>query len=527
MTGLGAGELARQIQSRELSVTEVVTAHCERIDQVNPGLNGLVVDLREQALAQARAADAALQHAGAAAGGQAAASAMPGLAPLYGVPITIKECHHVAGTCSTAGCEGLAGHRAEADSLMVARLRRAGAIILGKSNVPQLMLYLETDNPVYGRTNNPWNPERSPGGSSGGEAALIASGCSPLGLGSDIGGSIRVPSHFAGICGLKPTSGRLSVQGSADQLLFPGMEAILDQPGPMARHVADLALAMQVLAAPGQADPTVPPVPWHDPAAVAIKGLRVGLYTDDGFLSASPALRRAVTEAGRALEEMGAAVVPFTPPDMAEVAALYSAILSADGATWARTLLKGGRVDKRIASLLNLAKLPRGLWQAVAAGADRVGQRHLAITLRAMGARPTAGYWALVAAKNRYRDRFLGAMEALGLDAILCPPFATPALTHGASEFLNPVATYAQLYNLLGVPAGVVPATRVRPGEESDRAPSRSLPEQVAARVEQGSAGLPVGVQVAARHWREDVVLAVMGALEAHFRAQPDYPSLV
>ncbi|HLN63826.1 MAG TPA: amidase [Symbiobacteriaceae bacterium] len=516
LIGRGARELADLIRHREVSSAEVVEAHIGRIQEVNPRLNALVVPLFDQARSEAKLADEALAR-------------QEAVGPLHGVPITIKECHHVAGTCSCAGVDGLKGHRAAADSLMVARLRQAGAVVLGKSNVPQLMMFLEADNPVYGRTNNPWNPDRSPGGSSGGEAALIASGASPLGLGSDIGGSIRVPSHFSGICGLKPTSGRLSIEGSADQVIMPGQEAILDQPGPMARRVEDLALAMSVLAAPGQEllDPTIAPVPWRDPAEVSLQGLRIGLVAFDGFLPASPAIRRAVAEAGAALEALGARVEPFTPPAVGEAVHLYTAIMSADGGAWAREVLRGSRVDRRIGSLVRLARLPSRFWRLLAGPVAGVGQAHLGALLRAMGARPAKGYWDLVLAKNQYRTQFLAAMDAQRLDALICPPFLTPALTHGASEFLNPVAAYAQLYNLLGLPAGVAAATRVRPGEESDRAPSRSLPEQVAARVEQGSAGLPVGVQVAGRPWREDVVLAVMGALEGHFRAQPDYPTLV
>lgn len=501
-TAWSATEIARRIRAGELSAVEAVEAHIQRIEAVNPALNAVVVPLFDQARKEAAAADAARAR------GEA-------LGPLHGVPITIKECHHVAGTCSTAGLEGQRSHRAEADAPTVRRLRDAGAIVLGKTNVPQLMLYMETDNPVYGRTNHPENPDRSPGGSSGGEGAIIAAGGSPLGLGSDIGGSIRVPAHFCGIAGLKPTSGRLTTMGSHDQLLFPGMEAILDQPGPLARHVADLALAMSVLAAPGQEaiDPAVPPVPWRDPAEVSVRGLRVGFYTDDRFFTPSPALRRAVREAADALQAQGAAVGEFTPPDVAEAARLYTGILSAGGADWAHPLLVGGRRDRRINGLLQLAKLPAPLRATAAAALSASGQRYLAGAVRAVSGGETAGYWQLVADRNRYRDRFLKAMEPF--DVILCPPLMLPAFTHGASEYLNPIGTYAQLYNLLGLPAGVVPVTRVRPGEESDRPASRDLVVKVARQVETGSAGLPVGVQVVARYWREDLVLAAMAAIQA------------
>lgn len=512
VTWLGAAELARRIAARELSVVETVDAHIRRIEAVNPALNAVVLPLFDQARAEARAADEALAR------GEA-------VGPLHGVPITIKECHHVAGTCSTAGLESQRGHRAERDALMVERLRQAGAIVLGKTNVPQFMLYLEADNPVYGRTQNPWNHDRTPGGSSGGEGAILAAGGSALGLGSDIGGSIRVPAHFSGIAGLKPTSGRLSIQGSHDQLILPGMEAIADQPGPMARNVADLVLAMRVLAAPGQElrDPTIAPVAWREPEHVSLKGLRVGFYTGlDGHFAPSPAIRRAVEEAARALAERGAHVEPFTVPDVEEVVALYGAIMGAGGGGWAVDLLQSTRADKRIASLIRLARLPGWLTRAVAPLLDAAGQPDLANLLRHVRQRSAAGYMELVVRRNRYRERFLATMGSL--DVIICPPYVTPALPHGESEYLNAISTYVQLYNVLGLPAGVLPATRVRPGEESDRPASGSLAVKALLKAERSSAGLPVGVQVAGRHWREDQVLAVMQALETHFRSQSDYP---
>ena len=177
ITSLDANELADRIANRQLSSREVVDAHITRIEEVNPRLNAIVVRLFEQARADADAADESIRL-GAAVG------------PLHGVPITVKEMYHVAGTPTTAGVTHLATSNASQDAVLVARLRRAGAIILGKTNVAQLGLMLESDNPLYGRTNNPWNLERSPSGSSGGEAAIIAAGGSPLGFGSDTAGSI-------------------------------------------------------------------------------------------------------------------------------------------------------------------------------------------------------------------------------------------------------------------------------------------------------------------------------------------------
>ena len=286
-TILSATELAAGIAKYEFTATQVVEAYIKRIEQVNPPLNAIVVPLFEQARQEAHDADQKLAQ------GQ-------NVGPLHGVPITIKESFHVKGTPSTLGVTTLAFHRATQDSILVERLRGAGAIVLGKTNVPQLLLYNETDNPLYGRTNNPWNLERSCGGSSGGEAAIVAAGGSALGLGSDIGGSLRTPALACGINSLKPTSGRLSGSGTADINIWPGLEGIINQYGPMARSVADLKLAMSILAAPGQeaVDPAIAPVAWRDPEVVKLQGLRIGFYTDDGFFSGSPGFETSRTRSG-------------------------------------------------------------------------------------------------------------------------------------------------------------------------------------------------------------------------------------
>ncbi len=254
--------------------------------------------------------------------------------------------------------------------------------------------------------------------------------------------------------------------------------------------------------------------------------MRIGMYTDDGYFPASPALRRAVREAADALLDRGAVVDEFSPPSVPEAQVLYYALLTADGGAWARRLLGSGKRDRRVRGLLQLASLPNAFRPALAAIAKLAGQQHLAELLPSTGRQSAGRYWALVDRRVHYRARFTAALDAGHFDAIICPPNALPAFTHGSSYDLGAASVnYTTLYNLLGMPAGVVAATRVRPGEESDRKPSRDFAERAARGVESGSAGLPVGVQVVARHWREDVALAVMGVLEEHFRGGPDYPA--
>jgi fatty acid amide hydrolase len=441
--------------------------------------------------------------------------------------VTVKESFEVEGTAATLGVEGRSARTADADGFLVSRLRGAGAIILGKTNVSQMLLGNESENPLYGRTNNPWNPERAPGGSSGGEGAIIAAGGSPLGFGSDIGGSVRLPAHACGIHALKPTAGRLTMRGHAE--LYPGQEAVLAQPGPLARTVADLALAFDVLSAEGQdaVDPAVPHVARRDPSEVSLEKLRVAVFTDNGFMSAAPALRRATLEAAEALRRRGASVEEWTPPGVREAMRIYFGLLLADGMASTRRALEGSARDRNVGAALLIGRFPRALISAVWPRLlPLAGQRRLGEMMRSMGRLSADGYWRLVRERALYRERFAEALGAGRFDAVVCPPDALPALTHGSGWYLADALSYAALYNLTGMPAGVVAATRVRRGEESDRPGGRDFVERSARKVEAGSEGLPVGVQVAARHWREDVVLAVMAALEAHFRARGDYPRL-
>lgn len=511
---LTATELAQKIKAGELSASEVADAYIRRIEEVNPRLNAVVIPLFEQARKEAQVADAARKRGDA-------------LGPLHGVPITIKEQFLLKGTATTFGLPNQKNHRAAEDGPLVKRLREAGAIILGKTNTSQLLFYIESDNPVYGRTNNPWNLDRTPGGSSGGEAAIIAASGSPLGLGGDLGGSIREPAHFCGIQGLKPTSWRLTNFDTRPGIFPAGQEGIVAQPGPMARSAVDLALAMRVLSAPGleNIDPFVPPVPWRDPAQVGVRGLHIAMYTDDGYFKAAPAIRRVVEEAANALRAMGARVEAWTPPDVPEAMRLFFSILGGDGGRALRRALGPDKPAPQIRGSLKGLGMPRPMRKVVARMMRASGRVRLSRILQEAGACSAEECWKLIEERYVYRLRFLEVLDSGHFDAIICPPTSLPAVLHGSTENLPDFDSYARLYNVLGMPAGVVAASRVRADEESDRASSKDPVEQAASQVENGSVGLPVGVQVAARHWREDIVLAVMNALESHFRKQADYPA--
>jgi fatty acid amide hydrolase len=512
ITALSATELAQRIASGSLSSREAVEAHIRRIEAVNARLNAVVVPLFEQARAGADAADAARARG-------------ESLGALHGVPVTIKESFDVKGSPTTMGLSARVEQRAQEDGPTVARLRAAGAIILGKTNVPQMVMYNEADNPVYGRTNNPWNLERAPGGSSGGCAAIVAAHGSPLSLGSDIGGSVRLPANACGIHSFKPTSGRLTMMGHAT--IFAGMEAVLAQPGPLARSVADLSLALKILAAPGQEafDASIAPVPLREPPRELPRGLRVAMFTDNGFFQPAPAARRAVREAAEALRARGVTVNEWQPPNVAAAWRIYLGLVFGDGMSGVKQSLKGSKLDWRMRGIVLSAALPKIFYKLGAWQWALMGQKRIASDARSLGRLSTKAYWRLVDERTRYRAAFIAALDAGSYDAIICPADGLPALRHGASFLLTNAMSYAALFNLLGLPAGVVAATRVRVDEESDREKSFDIVERAARKVEHESAGLPVGVQVAARHWREDVALSIMFALEERFKAQPDYPS--
>jgi fatty acid amide hydrolase len=509
---LGAAEIASRIAAGSVSAAEITAAHVDRIEAVNGRLNAVVVKCYDRARREAAEIDRRR------AGGEP-------LGPLAGVPVTIKECFEVVGMPATLGLKRFRHELSQTDSPLVQRLTAAGAIVLGKTNVPQLMVLHETDNPLYGRTNNPWNLERSPGGSSGGEAAIVAAGGSVVGLASDLGGSIRQPAHSVGICGLLPTQGRIEMTGRRGN--FYGLESISLQPGPLARTVDDVEIAWRVLADPALAshDPRIAPVGTGDSSTIDTSSLRIGIVTDDGFFPAAPAARRAVEEAGRCLAAAGAQVQPFQLPDVHEAIRLYFHLITADGAANLTRTLGSDRPDWRIRRLLRLGRMRRPARRVVVSLLRAAGHRRLAELIAASGATSTDVYWQRTSERSEYIRRFARAIDAAGIDVVVLPPHALPALRHGSAIDLNPAASYTFLPNLLGVPAGVVPITRVRAGEETDRPVTRDLTDRAARHVELGSAGLPIGVQVFARHWREDVVLAVMRVLERHFRGQDDYPA--
>jgi fatty acid amide hydrolase len=480
---VSAVEIAAAVAAGELTAAAALAAHVARHRAMHTRLNALV---------QPRHEAAAVEVAGVA-----------GL-PLGGVPVSVKECFPVRGLRTTLGIPGRDAPD-DHDAEIVARLRAAGALIVGKANVPQAMWLHETDNPVWGRTCHPTAPDRGPGGSSGGDAALVAAGVVPLAVGTDLAGSIRQPAHACGIAGLLPRSTVLGEVGAFDTV--PHLTAVRPRSGFLARSVADLALAAESLVSPGtgMASVTWPP--------------RIAWWDDAGMIAPSPAIRRGVREAVAHLAAAGCDVRPVDGGLAREAATLLLAILSADGGADVRRLLGGSRPMPAVGRLLRLAGLPRGLRPGIAAACRLLGRRIEADALLATGPRDAADLQRLLAARANLAVRVAALAERY--DALVCPVSAVPALLHGTAATLLPAAAPCMLANLLDLAAGAVPVTTVGADEEAGRPPSWDPVDRAAAQTDRGSRGLPVGVQVIALTGGEATVLAVMRTIEAAAGPQP------
>lgn len=497
----GAAALARAIRDGETTARASVEACIERIEECDGLVNAVVHRRFVQAREEAAEADAKR------------ARGRP-LRPLHGVPVTIEDEFDVAGLPTTVGLVSRRERVAPADGPLVHRLREAGAIILGKTNVMQLLLVPECDNPVFGRTNNPWDVSRTSGGSSGGEAAAVAYGGSSLGLGGDLGGSVRLPAAFCGVAALKPTGHRLSMLDTPSEP-FSKQEALDFQPGPIARNVEDLALAMEVLAAPGQQafDPWLPPVPWSGPAGET-EHLRVGWYEDNGLFPPSPAIRRAVREASEILAREGAEVVQIAAPDAQRTNDLFLQLAGADRLRSARAAVRGEKVHPLLKPVFLAASLPGGLKRLLGVGMRASGRVRMARLLATPIPATPAAYFERLQDRARFLLEVMADWDAAGIDVVICPAYGLPAPHHGTMGDLFDALTYTSVANLLSLPAGAVPVTAVGAGEESDRPDSRDPADRVARSIERGSAGMPIAVQVIGRPWREDLVLATMAEIE-------------
>jgi Asp-tRNA(Asn)/Glu-tRNA(Gln) amidotransferase A subunit family amidase len=455
LTQLSAAEMAAEIRRKQISPVELMQAHAARIERLNPKINAIISFDAANALKQAQAAETAVMRG-------------TELGPLHGVPVTIKSSIDVAGLRCAAGSKLRADYIAAQDAPLVARLRAAGAIVLGNTNTPEMLMAYVTENVLHGRTNNPWDLARTPGGSSGGESAAIAACCSAAGVGSDGGGSIRVPAHFCGICGLKPTPGRIPSTGHYPPSLGPF--AWLGVVGPMARTVRDLELMLEVMAGPDDGDACAAPVAYRRMSEAEIRSTRIGYFEDDGML-VTPETRAAVRAAAEALVQQGFEVAPFRPEGLEKIHKLWWTFFGS-----VAHMLFGPLVTGRESELSPVLQ-------------DYFEYAGMEIPLTAQS------LLNALLERDICRVQLLSQMETFPV--LLCPVSDGPAFRHGEQGWMktggrasfHDTMRFSQWFNLTGNPAVVVPASR--------------SPE-----------GLPIGVQIVGRPFAEELVLAIAERIE-------------
>jgi amidase len=373
--------------------------------------------------------------------------------------MTIKDSLDTAGIITTWGTPGRKDHIPVEDASVVKRMKNAGAILLGKTNTPEFTLSYETDNPIYGRTNNPYNIERTPGGSSGGEAAIIAACGSPFGIGSDTGGSIRVPSHFCGLAGIKPTSGRVPRTGHA--ISYGYLIDSFTQLGPIARYVGDLELILNIIVGPDNIDPFIIPMPLYRYEDVKLEGMTCALLKNNGLIEPDEETISVLDSTAKVLSDAGLEVSEIGPSGLEKAFELWMGLSSWDGGDSVRLLLERAGTGLDETSL------------AIFLSESRLSSMDLLLLIE---------QW------DSFRTNLLTSLKKY--DLFLSPVNAYHTMPHG--KYLENIIafSYTMMHNLSGWPAGVV-------------------------RAGQSKEGLPIGIQLAAKPWREDIVLAALHKIES------------
>ena len=448
------------LASGELSVVELAEEHIRQIERLEPQLNAFADFDAERIRAQARLLDAFKGDRG----------------PLHGLPVTVKSSIATAGYKCEIGSLLHKGEVPREDAEVVARLRVAGALILGATNCPEFLMAYETVNLLHGRTSNPWDLERSPGGSSGGESAAIAAGMSAAGLGSDSGGSVRVPAHFTGICSLKPTPGRIPGRGHLPPCVGPF--SILGAIGPMARTIADVQLMFRTLAGQDAVDPTSPPIALGTPRLAELRNYTIGFFEDDGIAPVTAETRVAIHSAAQALREAGFRVEPFRPRTLEQLRKLWWKFFVQCGAMFYEPEIRGkhDRLSPIFKEFLSIAE---------SAGPLPAGE--------------LLNAWAEL---DLLRSKTLEEIQ--DYPVLLCPVASVPAFRHGERSWAIDGQTveyldawrYTQWFNALACPAAVVPVG--------------ASPE-----------GLPIGVQIAARPFDDEIALGVAAIVDSAFGYRP------
>ncbi len=453
VTLLSAVEQLALLSRHDISPLELANEHIAQIERLNPHLNAIVDFNPDRIRAQA---------------------SRNATGPLAGLCVTVKSSIATAGHLCETGSTLHRGHIPREDAVVVARLRAAGATILGTTNCPEFLMAYETRNDLHGTTENPWLAGYTPGGSSGGEAAAIAAGMSAAGLGSDSGGSVREPAHFSGICALKPTPGRIPGAGHLPPCVGPF--AILGAIGPMARTIADVDLLFRTLSGQDPTDPASPPINYR--AIDDARSLPIGYFEDDGLTPVTAETRRAVRDAARSLAQQGFTVKPYRPRSLELARKLWWTFFMQCGEMFYASTIHGRESE--------LSPTFR----------DYLAQ---ARAVPPLTAQQLLDAWAEA---DLVRHKLLEEMREFPI--LLCPTCAVPAFRHGERTFTvegQPLSyldsmRYTQWFNLLAAPAAVAPVGR-------------------------SPLGAPIGVQIAARPFHDEEVLSVSAACDSAFGSIP------
>ena len=455
-----ATEQLKLLHERKLSVAELAEAHIQQIERLNPALNALVDFDADRVRAQAQQLDGTKGPRG----------------PLYGLPVTVKSSIAVAGYRCEIGSLINAGNIPREDAEVVRRLRSAGALILGTTNCPEFLMAYETANLLHGHTSNPWDLNRSPGGSSGGESAAIAAGLSAAGLGSDSGGSVRQPAHFTGICALKPTPGRIPSRGHLPPCVGPF--STLGAIGPMARTIADVSLLFRTLSGQDSIEADSPPVALRQLSLEDLRSHTIGVFEDDGITPVTPETRTAVASAAEVLRAAGFRVESFRPRTLEPLRQLWWKLFVQCGALFYEPTIRGHH--------------------------DRLSPIFDEFLEIAASAPPLTSVQLLDAWAELDLLRAEALAEMREHPVLLCPVASIPAFSHGerswnvegrAVEYLD-AWRYTQWFNVLAAPAAVVP-------------------------VGQSPENLPIGVQIVAMPYCDEVALGIAAVVDEAFGYKP------
>jgi amidase len=444
------------LRSKKVSTLEVAEAHIQQIERLNPVLNAIVDFDPERIRAQARKLDARPDKT----------------AILHGLPVTVKSSIATAGYRCEIGSTIHHGHIPTEDAVVVARLRAAGALILGTTNCPEFLMAYETDNLLHGRTNNPWNLAHTPGGSSGGESSAIAACMSAAGLGSDSGGSVRLPAHFTGICALKPTPGRIPGRGHLPPCVGPF--STLGAIGPMARTIEDVSLLFNALSGQDKLDPASAPITLKKPTLEDVRSIPIGYFEDDGHVPVTPETRTAIQHSVQELQKAGFRVEPFRPRSLELLRKLWTIFFVQCGAMFYEPTIRGkhDQLSPIFREFLSIAESKGPL-----------------------SATELLNAWAEL---DLLRSKMLEEMAEYPI--LLCPVASIPAFQHGERSWIIDgkqvdyfdAVRHTQWFNVLAAPAAVVP-------------------------IGQSDEGLPIGVQVVARPYHDEQALAVAEVLNKAF----------